>query len=380
MVTPVGRAAVVLGLLAWLLGWLLGWIELMIFAAGCVAMLALAALFTVGRATLRVQVTLDPQRVAVGNPAAGQLAVTNVSGRRMLPLIVELPVGAGVARFEVPSLADGATHDELFIAPTHRRAVITVGPATSVRGDPLGLLSRAVPWTEPVELFVHPRTLPLDTLGAGILRDLEGQATNAMSMSDLAFHTLREYVPGDDRRNVHWRTSARTGRLMVRQFVDTRRSHLVVLLDGDATSYADPEDFELAVSAAGSVLLRALRDEQTASMAAAGQVVVAGSGRRLLDGLSRAVLDGGNTGLVAMAAHAATVASDATLAVLVTGSGLGHHEIRRAVRRLSPDIRSLAVHADSAAGAGYRTTGGLETLTLTTLSDLPKLLRVVASS
>ena len=56
-------------------------------------------------------------------------------------------------------------------------------------------------------------------------------------MSDLAFHALREYQPGDDRRYIHWRSSAKAGRLLVRQFLDTRRSHVTVIVDPDPEQY-----------------------------------------------------------------------------------------------------------------------------------------------
>ena len=102
-----------------------------------------------------------------------------------------------------------------------------------MRGDPLGLVRRTVRWTDVTELFVHPRTVSLESLGAGLLRDLEGETTQDLSMSDLAFHALREYQPGDDRRYIHWRSSAKAGRLLVRQFLDTRRSHLSVVVDTD---------------------------------------------------------------------------------------------------------------------------------------------------
>lgn len=45
----------------------------------------------------------------------------------------------------------------------------------------------------------------------------------------------------------------RIGTLMIRQFVDTRRSHLAVLLDTQPRSYRDADEFELAVSIAGSL-------------------------------------------------------------------------------------------------------------------------------
>ena len=80
-------------------------------------------------------------------------------------------------------------------------------------------------------------------------------------MSDLAFHALREYVPGDDLRHVHWRSSAKAGELLVRQYHETRRGHVTVLLDDRRSSYPRLGDFELAVSVAASIALRAVRDD-----------------------------------------------------------------------------------------------------------------------
>ena len=84
---------------------------------------------------------------------------------------------------------------------------------------------------------MRPPMVPLDALGAGLLRDLEGVATDAVSQSDLAFHALREYAPGDDLRHVHWRSSAKAmasggeSQLLVRQYLDTRRSHATIVVD-----------------------------------------------------------------------------------------------------------------------------------------------------
>ena len=95
-----------------------------------------------------------------------------------------------------------------------------------------------------------------------MLRDLEGQATRVVSNSDLSFHALRDYQPGDDRRHIHWKTTAKTGTLMVRQFEDTRRTHTAVALATEPDDYATEEEFELAVAAAASIGVQALRDER----------------------------------------------------------------------------------------------------------------------
>ena len=83
-----------------------------------------------------------------------------------------------------------------------------------------------------------------------MIRDQEGIPSDEISMSDLAFHALREYVPGDELRHVHWRSSAKASKLLIRQYHDTLRSHLTVVVDDDSGSYGDPEDFETAVSVA----------------------------------------------------------------------------------------------------------------------------------
>ena len=131
-----------------------------------------------------------------------------------------------------------------------------------MRTDPLGLLRRDAVEQVAVELFVHPKIIGLDSLSPGLQRDLEGQATRDLSTSDLAFHTLRDYVTGDDWRHVHWRSTAKAGRLLVRQFQDTRRSQLTVVVDGATASYRTEDEFELAMSVAGSICVRAVKDQQ----------------------------------------------------------------------------------------------------------------------
>ncbi len=89
-----------------------------------------------------VGIEVKPQRVRAGQGAAALVTVSHASSRRMLPVRMELSVGTGAAEFTVPTLPAGAVHEEVFVLPTRRRAVIPVGPATSVRADPLGLYAQ----------------------------------------------------------------------------------------------------------------------------------------------------------------------------------------------------------------------------------------------
>jgi uncharacterized protein (DUF58 family) len=74
----------------------------------------------------------------------------------------------------------------------------------------------------------------------------------------LTFHTLREYVLGDDIRRVHWKTTARTGTLMVREHVDTSQPSTVVVLDTRRDRYTG-DGFEDAVDVAASVVAASQR-------------------------------------------------------------------------------------------------------------------------
>jgi uncharacterized protein (DUF58 family) len=377
-VTPLGRSVLAGSVGLWLLGWWFGWVELSLAATAGLVLLGLCALLTAGRTRLRVQVVLAPSRVVVGDTATGHVTVANLAGRRLLPIAFEVPIGAGAARFSLPGLAGRQAYEEPFLVATVQRGVIPVGPATTVREDPLGLLRRTMAWTEVHELFVHPVTVPLEPLGAGILRDLEGRTTSDVSMTDLAFHTLREYAPGDDRRYIHWRSSAKVGssvpggRFLVRQFLDTRRSHVTVVIDADPDAYPDPEGFETAISAGGSIIIRTVRDEQQASLVVGGQAVPAGSDRQHLDALARAEL--GAWTLPALARRAGQIAPDTSLGVLISGAGTPFASLHRAAVHLPPQARRLAVRIEPGRPAGVRTAGSLTVLSLPRLADLPAVL------
>jgi uncharacterized protein (DUF58 family) len=376
-VSSVGWSVVVLGVVSWIGGAVSGWRELMIVAGTCLVALLASVAFTFGRARLEVRVEVLPQRVVVGDTATGQLSVQNVRTRRILPLRMELLVGEVASTFELPSLPAGETHDEIFTLPTRRRAVIPVGPASSVRGDPVGLLRRAQTWTTPIPLYVHPRRARLDQLGAGLIRDLEGQTTSDLSNSDLAFHALREYVPGDDRRYVHWRTSARVGTLMVRQFVETRRSHLAVVVSGKRADYSTEDEFELGVSIAASLASRALLDEHEVSMTAAGRLIPCGDGQSMLDALAGIRFGARASELGGQAAMLSRRATDASVVVLVSGSVQPLTDFRAAATRYGPNVRVILARAQIGGVTGFRPVGELTMIHVAALDELGPLMRRV---
>lgn len=375
-VTSLGGVVIAGTALALAAGLAWGWDEfLTIGAIGSIA-LAIAAVFLVGRIAYDTALNLTLTRVVVGERAVGGIEVSNPTRRALLPVLVELPVGKGIATFAIPRLGPGETHDDVFMIPTHRRAVLQVGPITAVRGDPLGLLARQVTWSKPVSLYVHPRTVPLDGSSAGFLQDLEGLPTKDLSSSDIAFHALREYVPGDDRRHVHWKSTARTGKLMVRQFEETRRSHLAISLSLNSEEYETEDQFELGVSVAGSLGLQALKEDKQLSVLVQGAQLPTRSGKQFLDALSGLDnTDPQRGSVVDLALSTGNAVPDASVAVLICGGAVTPQEVRQAASHIPLGVTVVAVYCTPGATVTRRTIGDIVVLTLGDLRDLPYAMR-----
>lgn len=377
-VSAAGWAVLALAVAALWLGLAYGWAEFTAVAVAAVALLALAALFLLGRSRYEVTLGLASQRVRVGEGASGRVTVRNKGTASLLPTHIELPVGAGLARLDIPRLGSGALHEELFTIPTTRRAVVPVGPVRSVRGDPLGLFRREVHLTDAVDLYVHPRTVPLGEVTAGFLRDLDGRPVREMSDSDMSFHAVRDYVVGDDRRAVHWRSTARAGKLMVRQHEETRSWKLSVALSTQRSDYADADEFELAVSVAASVGAHAFAEGRAVVLRHQRGTLRAGSARQLLDGLS-AVEAQDRPGRFSELAHAtAAAAPDASIITLVCGSAVTPTELRAAHARTPLGATVVAVRCALGQQATRRSIGDLPVLSVGELVQLPRALRSVA--
>ncbi|WP_028046668.1 DUF58 domain-containing protein [Cellulomonas sp. URHE0023] len=378
-VSPVGWAVAVLSVGCLVLARWLGWLEVAAIGAALAAVLIVAVLMTVGRSRYEITLDMADRRVRVGERALGRLVVRNIARRRSLPSRVELPVGAVTAEFSVPALASGVEHDDLFAIPTARRAVIVVGPVRSVRGDPFGLARRSVRWTRPVELFVHPLLVSLAGASSGLLRDLEGQATRDLSDSDLSFHALRDYVAGDDRRYIHWRTTARRGSLMVKQFEDTRRTQTALALATDPRDYADDDEFELAVSVVASVGVQTLREERELAVLAGPGTLRVETPPLLLDDCSGLQLSSSGAGMALLGRRVAREAPEASVAMLVTGSVPTAAELRLGSRHVPTGTRTVVLCCERGADLSVRTRGSLSVATLGALDDLPRLLRRVTA-
>jgi uncharacterized protein (DUF58 family) len=192
--------------------------------------------------------------VPKGSPAIAFLSFAN-RGRRTIPVAVATqPFGSLRVRTIIPRLRGGERGTRAYRLPTTRRGIFDVEPVEVTRRDAFELfrLSRKHAHTE--RIWVYPRVLAMRTLPAGQTRHLEGPSSDTSPQGNITFHRLREYIPGDDLRLVHWRSSAHAGKLLVKHNVDTSQPYTVVLFDQRPSLYTE-ESFEAAVDVAASVVV-----------------------------------------------------------------------------------------------------------------------------
>lgn len=284
-VTPIGWAVITLIFVGVALAAALEWVEALACALAGVVTLVLAALRVAWKPPHLVSIRVPNERIVAGQTAVGEILVRNERSRPVRSGIIELPIGSGTGEFVVPPLGARRSWDEMFLISSRHRGLINVGPARSVRSDALGLLRRVRVWDEPVVLHVHPRTVRVPFDATGFQLDVEGVSTGKLSSSDVSFHALRDYEPGDDRRAVHWQSTARLGKLIVRQYEETHRSHHVIVLDTSRDAW-DHDSFETAVSVAASLGLANLRESRPVSVTTTDMWLSSGGAMRMLDALS----------------------------------------------------------------------------------------------
>lgn len=210
-------------------------------------------------APVRAERTVRPRTVHRLGTCVGTLALTSTSRRLPVELDAVDSVGGEAVPIEVPLLAAGAATSVEYPIPTARRGVLRIGPLTLRRHGLAGLADSRATLGTAVEVRVVPRVLPVRGLPSGVRRGHVG-ADERVERGGTDLVGLREYVPGDDLRRLHWATSARTGTLMVREDADPARPHLAVVLDDRAASHPDPDGFEDAVELAASLLTAAITD------------------------------------------------------------------------------------------------------------------------
>ena len=237
-----------------------GLVEMYLIAAALGTAVVLAWLVVaLRRPRVDVRRWIRPAVLTAGETGRVEIVVAPRGSVPPPPFELIEPVGPSrTARMAVGRLPRRRTVSAGYRVPTERRGVLDVGPLTAMRTDVLGLASTRQLVAGSEELLVSPRAHLLDIpeLGNGVLgRHL---LSLAQRLGTGEFHSLRDYVDGDEPRTIHWRASARSDNLKVRQHtVEGLRRVVVVLDQHDRPAVPDgeyDEPFERAVEVAASVV------------------------------------------------------------------------------------------------------------------------------
>ncbi len=252
--TALLAAALVVG------GRLLGAFELVVAGAAIGGLLVVALVrLALVRLQLGVRRSLSPPRVHAGQPARVELHVANGGNLRTPVLQLRDEVtGTRGANLLVSPLAAGTNARAAYLLPTDKRGRLSVGPLRVHLGDPFGLTRSIVDAVARSEVVVYPRIDSIGAIPAAASHDPQATARqpNALGRTGDDFYALRPYQIGDDLRRVHWPATAHNDELMIRQHELPWQERTTILLDVRSYSQTDAS-FELAVSAAASVLLAA---------------------------------------------------------------------------------------------------------------------------
>ncbi len=160
-----------------------------------------------------------------------------------------------------PMLALGEVDVTMNLVPL-RRGILRFSGVTLARTDVFGLFRAFARVSVPQTVLILPRRYPVPPLALpGVLKYQEGGVALAANVgSSDEFVSLRDYRPGDPLRHIHWRSWARSGRPIVKEFEDEFFVRHALILD-TFTTEPQSERLEEAVSVAASFACTVLTQE-----------------------------------------------------------------------------------------------------------------------
>jgi uncharacterized protein (DUF58 family) len=182
---------------------------------------------------LRVQRETFTHRTQVGEQARERITIRNIWP--VPKLWVELQDHSNLPQHGSGFVTYLPAHDRrrwVARTPCTMRGKYTLGPATLISGDPFGIfrLERQVEGTG--EVLVYPQTTPLPGF---VLPSAE--LPGGQDVKSRTYHvtpnvaTIRDYQPGDSFNRIHWRSTARVGQLMVKEFELDPTAEVYMVLD-----------------------------------------------------------------------------------------------------------------------------------------------------
>ncbi len=262
MLTGRGRSLLAGGVLLYLAGGITGSRSLYLLSASSLALILLAvgSVFLARRKITLTREIVTP-RVFAGEEVEEELVVEN-PGRvpvSSLLLVEEGPseLGGGISA-RLPPVPPGGRRKGRVKRKARRRGRFVLGPVRAVLSDPFRLVQAGKLLALPLEVLVLPRVERLEGL-PGSLPLAGGSSEGARpGHASQEFYAVRDWVPGEGLRRVHWPSVAKTAKLMVREeempalqraaiVLETRVSRLFGVLGEDHAS-----GFEGLVEAAAS--------------------------------------------------------------------------------------------------------------------------------
>lgn len=182
---------------------------------------------------LEVQVQRSRTKAQVGDRVGEHLTVHN---RSFLPKswleiqdMTDMPWLTSGMAVGLPGHATRSWRGDMEV---RRRGVYTVGPVRVTSGDPFGIFRMQRLFLGQQPLTIYPRTVPLPYLRVPVA-EMPGEGSVRRRTQQVTPHasSVREYMHGDSFSRVHWPTTARIGRLMVKEFDLGLGSDVWVFLD-----------------------------------------------------------------------------------------------------------------------------------------------------
>jgi len=163
-------------------------------------------------------------------------------------------------------------------APLVRRGHFRIEPLQIQTGDPFGFFEASASVGQGVTLVVYPRLepIPLWKLPASNLEGSHSSPERTLQTTPLAT-TVRPYAPGDSFNRIHWKTTARTGEIQVKEFDLEQTADAWIVLDLERGVHAgrgDESTVEAAVRVAAAVADKAIAENRAVGMTVSGHRTV----------------------------------------------------------------------------------------------------------